>query len=245
MVQRFTSALAGGRPQSVLPLLARPRRFVTCCLIRPPAGRILGAPSSLECPTPHMHQNGLASVDPERIRILRNGLRLMALRALGDDDAADDVVQETLLRALRAVSPEVAADPERLGAFVGGIARHVIADVFRAGTRRSQSEQPADPAAGDDALSRLVRRERQAQVQAAIARLASGDQQVVRASFFEGLTPAEIAGRLNEPVERVRKRKSRALARLRAVLEPLLRHDHAPDPSKNGETRQPIAAEGG
>ena len=44
--------------------------------------------------------------------------------------------------------------------------------------------------------------------------LSATDQEILHLSFFEGLSPAEITDHLNEPAERIRKRKSRARLRL-------------------------------
>ena len=193
-----------------------------------------------------MHSEALATVGSARISLLRNGLRIMALRALGDGDAAEDVVQEVLLRALRAVTPEIAADQERLGAFVGGIARHVIADARRAAARTAGHGAAMHRLAAErDPLGELLVEEERRRIREAMERLSSADLGVVRASFYEGLTPAEIAERLNEPVERIRKRKSRALARLRALLLPSDGHDSSSGASTEGERIDSVAVQGG
>src|SRR5437763_11087226 len=59
-------------------------------------------------------------VKPAQLATLRNGLRIMALQALGDADVAQDVAQEALVRALAAIEDRRLADPSRLGAFVRG-----------------------------------------------------------------------------------------------------------------------------
>lgn len=166
-----------------------------------------------------MRADGLATLTASEIAVLRNGLRLMALRALGDVDSAEDAVQETLVRALDAVTPEIAADPARLGAFAGGIARHVISDMRRRASRSVALSETSYPLAADDVLEFVIRGEEHHLVNLQISRLSPADQTVLRASFFEGLSPLEIAERINESPEVVRKRKSRALARLRAAFE--------------------------
>jgi DNA-directed RNA polymerase specialized sigma24 family protein len=52
---------------------------------------------------------------------------------------------------------------------------------------------------------------------------------VLRLSFYEGLAPAEIAERLAEPAPRVRKRKARALDRLRLAYLQLSREEGRTD----------------
>jgi hypothetical protein len=52
-------------------------------------------------------------------------------------------------------------------------------------------------------------------LRAAFDELSVSDQQLLRLCFHEDRSPTEIAAALSEPPERVRKRKSRALERLR------------------------------
>jgi RNA polymerase sigma-70 factor (ECF subfamily) len=152
---------------------------------------------------------------------LRNGLRLMALHRLRDPDLADDVVQETLARALAAIREGKAGDIRDLGAFVHGIARHVILDFIRARQRDAGAEplrDTADPASLRDALSHVVSAEERARVRAALQQLTASDRNILHLSFFEGLSCTEVAERLGLNSLRVRKRKSRALERLRRVF---------------------------
>src|SRR5438128_8816689 len=136
-----------------------------------------------------------ALLEEQQIALLENGVRIIALRELGDRDAADDVVQETLARTLKALASEQLRDPLRLGAFVRGIAHNVIADVIRKKTRRGT--EPLDSvvvvADAPDALAALISGEEQLRVNAAMRRLSRDDFEVLRLSFFEGLSPAEIA----------------------------------------------------
>ncbi|UCC71647.1 MAG: sigma-70 family RNA polymerase sigma factor [Gemmatimonadota bacterium] len=152
---------------------------------------------------------------------LRLGLQIMALRALGDLEAAEEAVQETLVRALEALRNGRPRDPEKLGAFVRGIARHVIADARHARQRSAPLEAVLESECGtslDDPLAALVSDEERDLVRRALTELSAGDRDILHLSFFEGLTPVEIAERLGEPALRIRKRKSRALRRLRRAF---------------------------
>ena len=158
---------------------------------------------------------------PEVLERLRLGLQIMALRALRDPDAAEEAVQETLVRALEALRDGRPSNPEKLGAFVRGIARHVIADVHRARQRSAPLQDTPEamhPTSGDDPLTALITAEERDHVRLALTRLSAGDREILHLSFFEGLTPVEIAERLGEPSLRIRKRKSRALNRVRRAL---------------------------
>ncbi len=164
-----------------------------------------------------------SELGPDELERLRAGLEIMALRSLRDREAAEEAVQETLTRAVEAAKQGRIKNPEKLGVFVRGIARHVIADMIRARKHTTGLEALAGtPSAPDDpdsdALSLIISKQQREQLRVALADLSATDQEILHLSFFEGLTPAEIAHRLNEPAERIRKRKSRALLRLRSAF---------------------------
>lgn len=184
------------------------------------------------------------------LELLRSGLRILALRALGDPHAADDVVQETMARVLAALAK--GTRPGHLGAFARGVARHVIADLQR-GWRRTPDELPPDgagiPSPNPDALDALVTAEEHARLADALDHLSPADRELLRLVYFEGLAPGELAARLGEPSERIRKRKQRALERLRRAfrgLDPDLSRsageddpEDEPDVRDRGERRRP------
>jgi RNA polymerase sigma factor (sigma-70 family) len=159
------------------------------------------------------------ALDADQLELLRSGLYLIALRALRNSAAAEEAAQESLTRAVVALRENRLRDPEKLGAFVRGIARHVIMDALRSSRRVGPSEavnEAVDPV--PDALEHVVSSDERARLHAALGGLRAIDRELLRLCFFEGLTPDDIARRLGEPAERIRKRKSRALERLRQVL---------------------------
>jgi RNA polymerase sigma-70 factor (ECF subfamily) len=157
------------------------------------------------------------NVDLER---LRHGIRIMALRALGGSDAVDDVVQEVMSRTARALREGRVRERDRVAAFARGIARNVIVDVIRERSRLASLANAdatlADP--GPNALETLVTAEERRRLVAAIERLSHRDRELLRLAYYEGLTPAEIAERLGLRHDLVRKRKSRAVLRLRRAF---------------------------
>jgi RNA polymerase sigma factor (sigma-70 family) len=162
------------------------------------------------------------------LQLLRSGIFLMALRALGDPEAAEEVAQESLSRAVDVIrSPGATAN---LGAYVAGIARHVIADHFRAKERVGSLSRAAFEAVRDeslDPLTTLCSEEEVAGVRGALAGLAPADRELVTLCYFDDLSPTEIAKRLGVPPERIRQRKLRALQRLRAVFDRMTSARHA------------------
>jgi RNA polymerase sigma-70 factor (ECF subfamily) len=165
-------------------------------------------------------QEGSAATSDSDLELLRSGIRLMALRALGDPDAADEVAQESLARALEVLRcPEKTAN---LGAYIAGIARHVIADRFRATARIVSIDLVDSDVLRDkatDALTALCSDGELAAVRLALEELSDDDRDLLRLCYFEGLTPTEVAGRMGMPPERIRQRKLRALQRLRTAFD--------------------------
>ena len=159
-----------------------------------------------------------AEIEGAELEVLRAGVRLMALRALGNADLADEVAQESLVRAFHSLR---SSRPEKLGPFVAGIARHVIADIIRARPREVPFDDLApglEPQTLCDPLVMLCDASEQARVHQALGLLGTEDRELLHRVYFEGLSPTEIAQRLGAPPERIRQRKLRALARLRTAF---------------------------
>ncbi|HET8680517.1 MAG TPA: sigma-70 family RNA polymerase sigma factor [Micromonosporaceae bacterium] len=137
----------------------------------------------------------------------------------GDRQRAEDLVQETLLRAWR--HPE-ALDPERgsVRAWLFTTARHLAIDFWR---RRSVrvSEVVTDvlpePSA-DDETDRAVEAWTVAE---ALARLSPAHREVLLECFYRGRSVAEAAARLGVPPGTVKSRTHYALRSLRLALEEL------------------------
>ena len=140
------------------------------------------------------------------------------LRLTGQDRArAEDVVQETLLRAWR---NHRALDESHgsVRAWLFKVARNIVIDEWR--TKRSQHEVPVAevPEAGGDAdrtdqllLSWVVAE--------ALTRLSVEHRTVPLECYYRGLPVAEAARRLEVPVGTVKSRTHYALRALRLALE--------------------------
>lgn len=161
-------------------------------------------------------------LEQAQLETLHRGIELMALKALGHPHAAEDVAQETLARVIRAQRDGRLEGVNNLGAFVRGIARHVIADAYRDRHRQPSLHSDPDDSPPDkqlDALSLLITKEETETAVAALERLQESDREILRLCYLEGLSAVEASERLGEPYARVRKRKSRALGKLRRLLE--------------------------
>jgi RNA polymerase sigma-70 factor, ECF subfamily len=146
-------------------------------------------------------------------------LRRYAVRLTGDRARAEDVVQETLLKAWQ--HPEVTGDPTRSPrAWLFTVARNIIVDDQRRASSRRESVTPDTDAihdhAGPDevnaALDRMV-------LNSALSQLSADHRAVIRRSYYEGWTSAQIAADLGIPEGTVRSRLHYAMRALRLALQ--------------------------
>lgn len=156
------------------------------------------------------HRDALSACVRDHAGVL--GRLCMAL--LGSQSDADEATQETLLRAHRAMATYRGEGSVK--AWLCGIARHVCAHVLE--TRRRGRELlevvPAEPEARD---AFEVRR-RAGAVREALAQLKPSEREALVMRFVADLGHREIAVALGVDEVAVRKRVSRALAKLRTVL---------------------------
>ncbi|MBB5895242.1 RNA polymerase sigma factor [Kutzneria kofuensis] len=168
-------------------------------------------------------------------------------RALSDDPEADDVVQETMLRAIRGLSG--LKNPERFRAWLVTTAIRQVRD--RARERRARSlrllplevlDETADPAlsVAEDAVDR-VEREQERRDMLAATRWLTPDQQQVLALWWQEvngeLTRAEVAQALSLSPQHTAVRVQRMRERLllaRMVLHAWRAVPRCPDLAETG-----------
>lgn len=140
------------------------------------------------------------------------------LRLTGNDRArAEDVAQETLLRAWRSL-PALDDAQGSVRAWLFKVARNIVIDEWR--TRRARSEvvvsdvpeRGAEPDRTDQVLLSWV-------VAEALTRLSPDHRAVLLECYYRGLPVAEAAQRLGIPAGTVKSRTHYALRALRLVLE--------------------------
>ncbi|AKN18897.1 RNA polymerase subunit sigma [Mycobacterium haemophilum DSM 44634] len=144
-----------------------------------------------------------------------------ALRLTGDASQAEDVVQETLLRAWQ--HPEVIGDTERSArAWIFTVARHMIIDDRRSARFRNvvgSIDEPGVPEQSspdevDAALDRLL-------IGDALAQLSAEHRAVIERSYYRGWTTAQIATDLGIAEGTVKSRLHYAVRALRLTLQEL------------------------
>ncbi|WP_127475774.1 sigma-70 family RNA polymerase sigma factor [Microbacterium sulfonylureivorans] len=134
----------------------------------------------------------------------------------GDRAGADDVVQETLLRAWR--TPRILEqDPTTTRSWMFTVARHLVIDDVRSARRRREiavadvpeSETPDATEALFEAIL----------IEEALAALSADHRAVVIRAYFGGLTVAEMAFDLEIPEGTVKSRLHYGLRALRLALQ--------------------------
>lgn len=138
---------------------------------------------------------------------------------LGDPDDAEDVAQETFLRAWRYLGRFDLA--RSLRPWLLSIASNLASNRRRSIGRylsaltRALREEPAPPTLEEKSAQRM----QAGQLREAIQTLNTTDRQIVYLRYFLDLSVAETAEALDIPQGTVKSRLSRALEKLRAIVQ--------------------------
>ncbi len=151
-------------------------------------------------------------------------IHTVARSLLADRELANEVVQQTFVKAWRASS--TFEEGRDLAPWLYSIARRTAIDVMRREQRPTQGGH--DPETDVVVLPVSFERTWEIhQVRQAIDQLPPDEREVVRLSHLIGLTHPEIADRLGVPVGTVKSRSSRAHKRLAVAL------GHLPDVNRS------------
>jgi RNA polymerase sigma-70 factor (ECF subfamily) len=156
----------------------------------------------------------------ERMAARRETVRSFLSRLLKDDALAEDLTQETMLRAIRAVSG--VRDEAATGAWLIAIALNQARDHFRAIKRRPPldgMELAQDAPATEQPERALLQAEMSACILDHIARLPARQRDVVLMHQFGGLSAKEAAASLGISQGNARVLLHRGLNGLKASLE--------------------------
>lgn len=143
----------------------------------------------------------------------------LALRAVQNRQDAEDITQQVFVAAWRS---RASFDSERaaLGPWIVGITRNKIHDLYdlRTRTRRSESAvaeatyvEPLAADTEDSVLDRVLMLD-------AFERLGSPQKEILELAFYEDLTHASIAERMNLPLGTVKSHINRSLRKLRESM---------------------------
>ena len=153
-------------------------------------------------------------LDPERFAADDRFVRALLRRFVADPNAVDDLAQETWLAVLKQ-----AATGGFLGrAWLSTVARNFALQTLRGNQRRIARESRAARDELEPEEDARCDAETRGRVLAAVEQLDEPYRGVLRLRYYEDLMPCEIADRTGLPVETVRTRLKRGLARVHREL---------------------------
>jgi len=136
----------------------------------------------------------------------------------GDRQRAEDIVQETLLRAWR--HPEVLRDEERSPrAWLFSVARNLVIDAYRAQSARPREvldEQPGATVSTDDGVDSMLNR---FELLDALESLSPAHRDALVLVFYEDCSMSEAAQFLGVPEGTVKSRCHYAMRALRVLFQ--------------------------
>ncbi|MCY3004021.1 MAG: RNA polymerase sigma factor, partial [Planctomycetota bacterium] len=154
--------------------------------------------------------------DPAALLAEAGFLRRLASELVALPHDADDLVQETFVRALEH-APQSSTS---LRGWLSVVARNLAFNSSRGERRRDEHERrAARPEAQEPGELSLEKFEQQQRLFELVLSLPEEQRTVLYLRYYEGLTPTEIAQRLRTPLKTVKTRQTRALAALRERLD--------------------------
>jgi RNA polymerase sigma-70 factor, ECF subfamily len=161
--------------------------------------------------------DGDSEAEAEVCRRMAPRIRLYGLRHLRSASAADDLVQQVLLKLLESLRAGRLIEPEKLAQFALGTCRMTVIDLRRTARRQERllaefgsdliPEPPPMPRVDDAQLARCVQQ------------LKERERSVVVLTFYDEQTAGEAAGFLGITETNVRVIRHRALRNLRSCME--------------------------
>jgi len=159
---------------------------------------------------------GDREAETELCRRIGPRIRLYGLRHLRSSSAADDLVQEALLKVLEALRSARLREADKLAQFVLGTCRMMVRDLRRSSQRREEllAMFGGDLVPDPPPMPRLDDRQLAGCVQA----LKERERAVVVMTFYDEQTAAETAEVLGISEANVRVIRHRAIQQLRACI---------------------------
>ncbi len=147
----------------------------------------------------------------------------IAFKVLGNSQEAEDLTQDIFIKLIDGSS----YDPQRgsLRTFLAILTRSRALDRVRSQQRerqrqrKNQSQVLQESLYSSSSIDKLFQQEQNQDVRSALAQLSEQQQQLLRMSYYDGLTQSAIAERLNLPLGTVKSKVRRGLLKLRQVLQ--------------------------
>lgn len=144
-------------------------------------------------------------------------LRLVALRAVRNEETAADLVQETLVTVLRALRAGKIDEPAAVRAFAAGTCRNLATQSARVAKRRERLLEAMPYDAVAERQSELTSIDLQ-RMTGCLGTLSERERGVLQMTFFDERSPKEIASAFDLSEANVRVVRHRALVKLRECV---------------------------
>ena len=146
----------------------------------------------------------------------------LAYRVVGSSSDAEDVVQDVFTQAWRQAARYDAGRASAI-AWLLNMTRTRAIDRLRADKTRNrvsadESRVESARAGGEDQEQQAIGSQRASRLRTALERLGDAQRRAIDLAYFRGLTHAEIATELNEPLGTVKTRIRSGLMKLRDAL---------------------------
>lgn len=150
----------------------------------------------------------------------------IALRITGDRQTAEEVMQD-VFQNIWQTAGGFRRQISTVAGWIIGISRHRAIDTLRSKRERGRSRELTGiealpyPSTSSDIEHDMEQRIVREAVRAALADLPSPQRQAIEMAYYGGLTQAEIAERLGEPLGTIKTRLRLGLTKLRELLRML------------------------
>jgi RNA polymerase sigma factor (sigma-70 family) len=151
------------------------------------------------------------------------------LKQVRDRALAEEITQEALLIVIQALRQKRVREQSKLGSYLFGVSRNLILKHY--------GKQPPEGLSEDlqnqtmpwmrDPEAALLLRERHAHLQEAFSRLKPQEREILARSVLEAENLEDIARTMETPYAATRKRKSRAMDRLKNIFLDLSQKRHS------------------
>jgi RNA polymerase sigma-70 factor, ECF subfamily len=149
----------------------------------------------------------------------------LALQATGEPAAAEEITQDTFLRAWENAA-SYQPDKGKVGTWLASIARNRSIDLLRRKQARRENSQlsldemPSFALTDEENVEKKVDlRSRQRLVRQALSQLPADQREVLALAYFRGMTHEQIAKALSHPLGTVKTRIRLGMKKLRQCLQ--------------------------
>jgi RNA polymerase sigma factor (sigma-70 family) len=177
---------------------------------------------------------GDAAAEDELAVTYQRKIFVILLGRISDPETARELSQDVLIAVLDAIKARKVREPERLAAFIHGVARNLANNHIRSRSSGPQWVELQEEAVWLDGEEAAEMADRKRRLMNVIAGLEPVDRTVLTLSIVQGLSSREVAAATGLSDEATRARKSRAIKRVAEQLRDAMSQRTAGSPPTRG-----------